>query len=159
MDTTISDALNAITGYLITIKRNTFEGWYELEIGIPIDWVFDENDEIKCEVLEESKTGKLINVSPKNVDVPIDALVTFVEIIIETNYRIAEKQQEFENKMLEMKVELETKAKIFYKELDELRENSFAIANENFTKTIRPEEEKKKRAYNKKPVVFTGTTS
>ena len=164
MKTTVNDALDAITGYLITIKRNTFEGWYELEIGMPFNWVFDENEEINCDVLEESEAGKLVLISPKNPDVPIDALITFVEVIIETNDRIAEKEKEFVDKMLEMKASLEAKAKEFYKELDELRENSFREKNEAFTKTLRPvenvkEEKKEKRQYNKKPVVFTGSTS
>jgi hypothetical protein len=162
MNNTIDLELQGVTGYLISIKRDTKNGWYELEIGIPKNWVYDENDEIKCEILDESATGKLINVAPKNVDILIDDLIAFVEIIIETNEKIAEKENEFKNKMEEMKGLLEKEAKKFYQELDELRENSFATLNDTFIKGLRPEDEKKvKRPYRKsttsKPV--TGTTS
>ena len=43
---TIDIALQPIIDYLISISRNTVKGWYELEVGIPKGWVFDENDEI-----------------------------------------------------------------------------------------------------------------
>lgn len=160
---TIDLALQPVTGYLISITRNTKNGWYELEMGIPKNWVYDETDEISCEILNESETGKLVNVAPKNDDILIDDLITFLKIIILTNEKIAEKQLEFESKMQEMKVSLEAEAKKFYKELDELRENSFTTLNDNFVNGV-PEndnEKKSKRPYRKsfpnKPI--TGTTS
>lgn len=158
---TIDLALQAVTGYLISITRNTKNGWYELEIGIPKNWVYDESDEIACEILDESSTGKLINIAPKNEDVLIDDLIAFVKIIIETNERIAIKEQEFKDKMEEMKASLEKEAKKFYQELDELRENSFATLNDNFVKGLSPEDKKTKRPYRKSsnPKPITGTTS
>jgi len=155
---TINKALEGITGYLISIKRNTAKGWYELEIGIPYKWIFDDNDEIECEVLAESKDGRLIRVAPKADGVVVDSLITFVKIIVLTNIKITEKELEFESKLQEMKVSLVAEAKKYYTELDELRENSFAIANESFTKSLHPENEKKrKRVYKRKPI--TGSTS
>ena len=156
---TIELALQPITGYLISIRRNTINGWYELEIGIPKNWVYDENNEVKCDVLEQSETGKLINISPKKSDIVIDDLITFVEIIIETNERIAEKEKQFTDKMQEMKDQLEKEAKKYYQELDELRENSFATLSDNFVKGLRPEEPKKARLPRKTNKPMTGTTS
>lgn len=160
---TIDLALQPVTGYLISITRNTKNGWYELEMGIPKNWVYDETDEISCEILNESETGKLVNVAPKNDDILIDDLITFLKIIILTNEKIAEKQLEFESKMQEMKVSLEAEAKKFYKELDELRENSFTTLNDNFVNGV-PEndnEKKGKRPYRKSlpNKSITGTTS
>ena len=159
-ESVIELALQPVTGYLISIKRNTLKGWYELEIGIPKNWVYDENNEIECEVLEESETGKLINVSPKNEDIWIDDLISFVEIIIKTNNRIAEKEKEFTDKMQQMKDQLEKEAKKFYVELDELRENSFKTLNDSFLKG--EEEKKPKRPYRRtntsRTVTVTGTT-
>lgn len=157
---TIDKALEGITGYLSSIKRNPARGWYELEIGIPDKWVFDDNDEIECEILAESKNGKFIRIAPKADGVIVDSLITFVKIIILTNIRIAEKEQEFESKLQEMKDSLVAEAKRYYQELDELKENSFAVANESFTKSLHPESEKPenpvnpvktKRVYNRKP--------
>jgi len=155
---TIETALQSITGYLISIVRNTQSGWYELEIGIPKNWVYNENNEIKCDVMDESSTGKLIKISPKKNNIIVDDLVTFVEIIIETNNRIAEKEKEFTDKMQLMKDQLEKEAKKFYVELDEIREKSFTILNDNFVKGLRPDD-KVKRKYNKKSITITGTTS
>lgn len=136
-------ALQPISGYLISIKRNTVDGWYELEIGLPKTWVFDENNKISCEVLNESDSGKLIKISPRKSDVLIDDLISFVEIIIKTNQQIAEKELEFSEIMQEMKGVLEDKAKKFYKELDELKESSFKIAGDKFVDAL--EDEKPKR--------------
>jgi phenylalanyl-tRNA synthetase alpha subunit len=129
---TIDSALQPIAGYLLSITRNTIDGWYEIEIGIPSSWVFDENDEIKCEILSKSDAGKLIKISPKNSDILIDDLVSFVQIIMETNKKIAEKEKQFTDKMEEMKMALEKEAKHFYTELDELKANSFKKINDTF---------------------------
>jgi hypothetical protein len=141
---TIELALQPITGYLISISRNTVSGWYELEVGIPKGWVFDENDEIKCEVLTKTDAGSLVKISPKNADAVIDDLVAFVEVILETNKKIADKEKEFTDKMEEMKGKLEKEAKKFYEELDELRQNSFKKNNDNFV-------EKRKETRGRKP--------
>ena len=61
---TIEAILEPITGYLFSITRNTLKGWYEMEIGIPKGWVFTDNDEIKCHVVEENANGKLILIAP-----------------------------------------------------------------------------------------------
>ncbi len=128
--------LEPITGYLSCIKRNTVDGRYEMEIGIPKGWVFNENKDVKCDILSENDSGKLIKISSKNNNIVIDDLVTFVEIIIETNGKIAEKEKQFTDKMEEMKGMLEKEAKRFYEELDELKENSFNSLNDNFNKKI-----------------------
>lgn len=129
-------ALQAIGGYLISISRNTVEGWYELEIGLPNSWVFDENSKISCEVLTENEAGKLILIAPKSSDIVIDDLIDFVEIILETNKKIAEKEKEFTNSMEEMRGLLEEKAKKFYEELDDLKESSFKKIGGDFAKTL-----------------------
>jgi hypothetical protein len=147
----IEEALQPITGYLISITRNPLDGWYELEIGIPNTWVFDENNEIKCEILDKSDTGKLVKISPKNNKIVLDDLLTFVQIILETNKKIAEKEKQFTDKMEQMKGMLEQEALKFYEELDALKENSFKGLNDNFIKTIHPEKEKKPRKAKEKP--------
>lgn len=129
---TINIALQPVEGYLISITRSTVNGWYELEVGIPKGWVFDENDEISCEILSELDKGNVVKISPKKADVLIDDLVTFVEVVIETNRKIADKEKEFTNRMEEMKGKLEEEAKKFFEELDELKQNSFKKNSETF---------------------------
>ena len=128
----IENILKPISGYLIFIARDTMKGNYNLQIGIPNSWVFDSNDNIECEVIEELPNGKRINVKPKKENVNIDDLVSFVVIIVEINERIANKEKEFSEKMDEMKSHFEDEYKNFYKELDELKENSFQTANNKF---------------------------
>jgi uncharacterized protein with von Willebrand factor type A (vWA) domain len=127
-------------------------GWYEIEIGLPNSWVFDDNNEIKCEIISKSDAGKLIKVVPKNEKIVIDDLISFVEIIIETNEKIAEKEKEFTNKMEQMKGMLESEAKKFYEELDELKSNSFKKHNDNFVKELQScsGEKKQRRSKNSK---------
>lgn len=136
MTNTIDSALEPISEYLISISRNTTNGNYELQVGIPNKWVFDDNAEVECEVLKESDVGKLIKVASKKSKVIIDDLVKFVEIIIQTNERIAEKELEFTEKMQEMRERLEEEAKKFYTELDELKDSSFQKAGERFVKEL-----------------------
>lgn len=132
----IESALHAIDGYLISITRDPDNGWYVLEIGLPKTWVFDENNKIGCEIIEEYEQGKVVKVFPKKVGVVIDDLVGFVGIIIETNEKIAEKEKEFTEKMQEMKSLLEKEAKHFYEELDDLKESSFKNLNDSFAKNL-----------------------
>jgi phenylalanyl-tRNA synthetase alpha subunit len=148
---TIEEALQPITGYLISMTRNTKEGWYEFQVGIPSNWVFDNNEEITCEILNQSDAGKLVKVSPKVEGVTIDDLVAFVEIIIQTNERISAKEKEFTDKMEQMKQMLENEAKKFYQELDELKEKSFKSLEQTPVK-IDLSEKKKKKVVEPKPI-------
>jgi uncharacterized protein with von Willebrand factor type A (vWA) domain len=159
---TIELALQPVEGYLISITRNLMDGWYEIEIGIPNNWVFDENNEIKCEILAEDNKYKAIKISPKNRNIVIDDLIAFFEIIINTNKKIAEKEEEFKLQMEEMKKGLEKKASAFFKELDELKENSFKKINDNFVKNIHKDnddEKKSKKTRQPKVISSTGETS
>lgn len=135
----LESILEPITGYLKCMNRNTEKGCYELEIGIHKNWVFDENNEIGCETIAELDEGKLIKIFPKNKNIVIDDLILFVEIIIRTNKKIAEKEKQFADKMNEMKKSLEMQASEFYKELDELKENSFKKLNDNFVVELKRE--------------------
>lgn len=140
--------LEPIFEYFVSFTHNTDEGCIEMIIGIPKGWVFDENREIKCEILTENENGKLIKISPKNNNIVIDDLITFVQIIIETNGKIAEKEKQFTDRMAEMKGVLEKEAKKFYEELDELRLNSFNNLNANFEKSLREEKKTKRKSKN-----------
>lgn len=148
---TIELALQNVTGFLMSITRNTVDGWYEIEVGIPDKWVFDENTEIRCEVLGEGNGGKLVKISPKKTDVSLDDLILFVEIIIETNHKIAEKEKQFTDRMEEMKKVLEKEASEYYKELDELRENSFKKSNDNFVQNLHSTDELPKQRKPRQP--------
>jgi len=147
----IESALQSVEGHLVSIYRNSLEGWYELEVGLPNNWVYDENNKIVCEVIDKTDEGILLKVAPKNGDIVIDDLISFIEIIIETNKKIAEKEKQFTDKMQEMKGMLEEEAKKFYLELDELKANSFKTSNSDFEKSLHQEGDKKtKKTYQKK---------
>ena len=149
----IESILEPIFEYFVSFTHNTDEGCIEMSIGIPKGWVFDENKEIKCEILNENESGKLIKISPKNNNIVIDDLIAFVQIIIETNGKIAEKEKEFTNRMAEMKGVLEKEAKKFYEELDELRQNSFNNLNADFERNLREEKKIKREKKSKNAIV------
>lgn len=137
MNKTINNALEKIDGYLLTINRNTINGWYEIEIGIPNNWTFQkETKTITCETLNENNEGKLIKIKPKSVDVVIDDLIVFVTMIIHTNKKILEKENEFNDEMQRYKSELEEKTRRFYDELDELKKNSFNDLINDFDESV-----------------------
>jgi hypothetical protein len=138
----IEAALHTVDGYLISITRNTINGWYELQVGLPVGWVFDENDKISCEVIEKTEAGSLVKISPKVREIVIDDLLAFVQAIINTNEKIAKKEKQFTDKMENMKSKLAEEAKKFYTELDELKEKSFKTVNNEFVSSV---EEKPKR--------------
>lgn len=150
---TVELALEPITGYLISINRNTKSGWYEFEIGIHPNWVIGENNKIACDIINENTTGKLVRISPKNENIGIDDLILFVEAIINTNKKIADKEKEFTDKMEEMKGVLEKEARKFYDDLAILKESSF----KDITKSI--ELEKPVNKPKKKTVFISGVTS
>ena len=135
MSNIIENALKPTNGYVLKMTRDTVKGCYELEVGIPNNWVYAENDDIKCEILNEFDTGKLVKISPNKNDIVVDDLFHFVEVIIITNEKIAKKEEEFKNKMNEMKNMLESEAKNFYAELDKLKENSFKDLKDNKAST------------------------
>lgn len=130
----IQKEFNRIDGNLITMKRDTVNGWYVFEIGIPKSWVYESNDDIECEEITENKLGYIIKVSPKNDKISIDDLISFVEIIISTNKKISQKEEEFKVRMEDLKLELEEEAKKFYEELDNLKDNSFKLFKEESKK-------------------------
>jgi len=152
----IETALAPIEGYLWTIKRNTQEGWYELEVGIPNSWVFNSNSEIDCEIITETETGKIIRIFPKTSGLDVDDLIHFVQIIIDTNQKIAAKEKEFADKMEQMKKTLEKQASEFYKELDDLKDTSFKNLTNNINDGSNFREKTTTRG--RKPKAITGTT-
>ncbi len=149
----IDNALNSITGYLLSINRNTEKGWYELNIGLPKSWVVNETKDIAITIVAQDDNGKLITVLPKNDSVVVDDLVIFVELIIETNKKILEKENEFKRKMEEFKKNLELETAKYYNELDELKDSSFKNLSEEL------EVKKKGRKPKDKVISYSGTTS
>ena len=121
----IENALKPITGYLILISRDTINGWYEFEIGLPATWVFASNSEINCEVISENDEGRVIKVSPLHQEITIDDLLVYVSTIIETNNEISQREKAFNDKMDELKKNLTLETSKFYKELDDLKQQSF----------------------------------
>lgn len=122
----LEKALKKLEGKLLSIKRNTMTGNYELEVGLPKTWVYKSNDSVETEVIIESEDGVLLLVRPiEESGAVIDDLIDFVNVIITTNERIARKEEEFNKKMEEAKKLLEDQVAEFYEELEGLKEESF----------------------------------
>lgn len=132
--------LNNLEGYLISIQRNAEEGMYEIEVGIPKNWVYKPTKRIDYETIHEGESGAIIRVYGMESDVVIDDLIDFVEVIIETNKRLQLMQDEFDQQMVETKKELENQALEFYEKLDEVKETSFKSIDEQLRETKRKKE-------------------
>ncbi len=122
----VEEGLKPIEGYMLSLKRDTMNGWYEMEIGLPAGWIFRGNDFIECEVIKEIKTATLIKIYPKVDGIVVDDLISFVELILATNSKIAEKEKEFTDSLEESKEQLNAVAVRFYTELDDLKKKSFS---------------------------------
>jgi len=138
--------LNNVEGYLISIQRNAEDGMYELEVGIPKNWVYKATKTIDYETILESDAGAIIKIFAKDNSLVIDDLIDFVDVIIETNQRIARMQEEFDEKMKKTKEELVSERLLFDEKLDEVRETSFKSIEEQLKenkrrKTVDPIEE------------------
>jgi hypothetical protein len=151
----VEGILTPIEGYMLSIERDTINGWYFMKVGIPKNWVFDENNEIGYEILSEANEGKLLKIYPKKQTIVIDDLIAFVEIIIHTNETIAAKEKEFADQMEEFKKNLEQKASNFYKELDELKDNSFKKLNDKFVNELITGKKPRKPRKPRIPVIVT----
>ena len=126
----VENILEPLDGYLASLKRNTIEGWYELEVGLPKDWVYKETNLIECKVIIKSDDGVLVKVAPKEKGITVDDLIDYVQLIVETNERIESKEQEFKESITQVKKDLEEKAKKFYEELDKMKEITFTEFDE-----------------------------
>ena len=145
----ISEILKPIDGYLSSIVRDTVNGYYYLEIGIPDDWVYDGNIKIECELIEELKDdegtvlGVILKIYPKDKTIIIDDLVRFVQIIVNTNQKIAEKKEVFKENLNKIKAKLEKEVGEHYKELDDYQEEAFKIVGANFVSDLESKEKPK----------------
>lgn len=125
----IQETLNPLSEYLISMERDTFNGWFELNIGIPNKWVLFETEEIKTSIVSENNVGKLVKIKPTSEDIAVDDLYRFLGVIIDNNNKIAEKEKEFIAEMENVKNSLAEKEKRFYDELEEMKKNAFKITS------------------------------
>lgn len=123
----VQEHFKPIEEYLMAMERDTVNGWYYLKIGLPKGWVYKGNDIIDCEIVQQNDAGQLLNIKPKKESITIDELIAFVSLIIQTNNKIVEKEQEFVNKIKKVKEELEAEKGVFYEELEKLKESTFKI--------------------------------
>lgn len=123
----INNILEPISEYFLSLDNDIESefGGFKLKIGIHKSWVFRENENISCIVLQETDNGKIIEISQKNDKIDVDDLFLFVKKIIDTNGSILEREMKFAKEVEEIKSNIEKKANSFYKELELLKENSF----------------------------------
>lgn len=124
---TIEQILEPLEGYFLSFKRDTMNGWYELEIGLPNDWIFSDSKEIVCKILSENNIGKIISIKPKITGITPDQLIIYAQTILNTNLKIKEKEKELNDKLEEMKKAMEEEASKYYKELESLKDDSLNV--------------------------------
>lgn len=126
----IQNKLKSVGTYLMSITRNSSEGWYEIEIGLPFSWVIKETNKISCEIVESNDKFKIVCVSPKkDSDIVVDDLIDFLSHVVETNQRVEDKKNELATFLEAEKAALEEKMKKYYDELETIRQSSFSELN------------------------------
>lgn len=122
----ISSKFSLVDGYLSAIYRNPKNGWYEVEIALPNNWVIRETKEINCEILNSNEMGKFVLISPKeNSNIDVDDLINFIIYVVETNKKVEEKEKEFKSILEAEKIALEAKVNVYLSDLESLKKDSF----------------------------------
>lgn len=131
----VDDAIKQIDGYLLSIYPDIELGCYALKMGINADWEFENNEMIVCNSINETDSGKIIEIKPNenyHEEVKIDDLITFAKFIIKVNEEIAEKEKEFKLTIKKEKEEFEERIKSFYDSLSDMKSKTFnTIKNTN----------------------------
>lgn len=117
--------LSKVDGYLISIKRDTQNGYYILEVGLPPKWKYKSKGDIECETIVDTEDGILLNLFPKNDTVVVDDLIEFLSKIIDFNKKFLKKEEEFNNEIANVKEGLQKKIQEFYDGLDSFKESFF----------------------------------
>ena len=143
---TIESKLKGVSGYLMSVYRNSKDGWYEIEIGLPIKWVIKETSEINCEVIQETDKGKILKISPKpNSGVIVDDLIDFLSYVVETNKRVSDKEDQLKEIIATEKKAIEDKLKTYLDELENIKVSSFDDYKKPEKVTEEPVEKKVKK--------------
>lgn len=152
----IDERLLPISDYLISIVRDTDNGWYTLKVGIPSTWEIKDSTSIGLKVTNETDVGKIIEIFPKKENVIIDDLIIFVEIIIKTNIEIVEMEKVFIEKIEGSKNELQKQIESFYDQLKKHKEKAFINLGNELAKTV---DSKATKTIDKKDKIETSSTS
>lgn len=143
---TLEKILDRLDGKLLSIERNTELGSYELKIGLPATWVYKKTDFVELDEIHKSDKGVLLKIYSTDDAVCIDDLIDYINVIIDTNEKIAAKEDEYNRLMQERKKQLEDEFSKYEEEIEELREKSFkSMSAEDEEKS-----KKKKHTNNKK---------
>ena len=122
--------LSSVDGYLISIKRDTENGYYVLEVGLPPKWKYKSKDDIECETVFDTEDGVLLKIFPKKETVAVDDLIEFLSKIIEFNNDLLIKEEEFNKEIANVKEDLEKKIQTFYDGLDSFKNSFFTELNQ-----------------------------
>ena len=126
---TVERILSKLDSYLYTIKRDTKNGWYVLEIGIPASWTYKSNSKIECKELGGNKKSVLVQINPIEDDVPVDTLLDFAIQLVNNNKKIEKMREDFELKMKDIKVQLNEEYEKFENEIENIEDNLFDKEN------------------------------
>jgi len=143
MNKTLEEYFDPLEGYFLNLTRNTQKGIYEMEVGVPKNWVYKKTKKVDVEEVVKSERGILIKISPANDDCVLDDLYEYILVVIETNKKIEEKEEEFKKSIEEVKEEIKAKTKYFYDELNKMKEISFGKFD-SIDENIKTDEETKK---------------
>lgn len=111
----VAEKLKPIDGYVLGVNRNTENGYYELNIGVPKDWEILTSKTILSEViLHHEENGDILRIYSKDEDVVIDDLLDFVIEIVKSNEEIEQIQRELDEELANKRKNLEAELKMIY---------------------------------------------
>ena len=110
----VSEKLKPIDGYVLRIERNTENGYYEVVVGIPINWEYITSKTIMSDLLNETENGKIYKVYSKDEDIVIDDLFDYISEIVKSNEQIEQIQRELEDELANKRKKLEAELAMIY---------------------------------------------
>jgi len=137
---TIERILSKLDSYLYTIKRDTKNGWYVLEIGVPASWTYKSTNIIECKELGGNEKSVLVQINPTEKGVSVDSLLDFAVQVVNNNKKVEKMREDFELKMNDIKVKLEEEYEKFEDEIENIEDSLF---EKKETKAKRVEVEEK----------------
>lgn len=142
---TLENILRKLEGKLLSIERNTESGRYEMKIGLPSNWIFEENNDVEVDILTETENAVLLKLIPANDDIVIDDLIDYMNIVIDINEEIAKKEEEFNKRMEERKNELKAEAEMFFDQLEQLKRQKFKLVGDENNEEVNEKAKKRGR--------------
>jgi hypothetical protein len=93
---------------------------YDLYLGIPNDWIF--NDDGTIELIHQMETSSIIKISSDEENSTIDDILNIAKLLVSKNKELEKRKEEHQTEMERLRDELIEKEKIFLTYIDTVKQ-------------------------------------